>query len=1496
MSTDRITRLLGRRAESVERHVAVAAFGKHPGWNDHIDDQGIETEALADIKQLLYVQGIGGTIDAGAWVDLPEDGRLESFDHAFVWLRAGTTIVGRFWSSTDGKGRAKYPMIVCAQCDGVAIDWAVSTALDRLEQLGDQCRRVDGAAEVIELIDRARADLRVSIIDAPEPCDKPGDTTATATIAACDTIPDDGYERVLYQIHREMASYLPVGSGSTVRTSEARPQHIRVPRCDMPVAEALAVWARFFAEHLGAGTPVLLVAPVQGSWVDAIVGEPAQAQFLCLRANDGTIPLASDVPYTLDEAFLDKAGTLAARSMDDLLEEISSVSTSAAATAGAFKQRVAEKISRLGDHKSWPPTPAMIGVGVLVVVILIVILMMVLGGGEPSQDSSASSGQKPTAENGASDGPAVPTASLTPEQRELWTRWCADYSGWFRTLGRELDQDIIARDEDLTAKLGPSLAASSRQLDPRKLVRSGSRSFEVLKATPPPEAAEPEAVRLAQEAMATMDGVREALAPGAWPARARVRRVGSYLATLGLDHAAARVGALDEGIAFDSGKELARAIERLVLAGPALTRLDELLARIDDVQGVLDGIDDTIIRRRGEAIAAAVSTINADGPLDRLADVLVPVAGVYGRLAGFAADGWGLVDEEQFRLFSAVHRQPPERVTAAELESWLFQASQDEFVALDPAADPRLGYEPGESVLSLAQRLDGLRDPAGAAGHDLAGLDSRLAQARTRAEDLWQLRWSKASEREIVSGVDQTRRALANLTRDIESASLTLAQDASSYIEGLTGRSGVSLTGSAAIDRVWVQRRDELVEQLGSLDQYATLRSRVEELEEFLRGMEVELAEPVLAIPDTAAIDLTMLERAVADRRERAVAGALDGADWLDGRFVRSGAMTATIGSQRRALDAWLASAARAIEAMGLASDQIDRCQAIDDAGGTGESIRAIVERAQGEPAALALAPAFRAIVDRLEAIDRLGSLDDGGTLVEVAMASPDLALSFAAWRGLEGVSAWPGSLADLERERAIEDRIAANLGSIKDGAARDALRAEMATVATARWVRAVEGAGDAETASALVAQAQRFGGRIEDLSKRSRFNREVFDLANLLGPTRARSMDEAELRGAMQTSLDRLEAIGADLTQEARAWVDDLAELATEDRAEVPVLDFGTIGPGTKGWRAEPDADGSRVRYFWPAQGSIAITLEFVRVDPDLDAGLDGTAFVADREVSVELAAALMERFGDLETMAQGWSDLRAVLAGRNEWSGPRSWVVDLSSGRLIANTRWLSTTIRGGVVPMYAPGLDPPMPRGGDPLNRISPRGAMDLAGLVGCRLPRAAEWHAALSQHESGQNDWNLRDATWATQRDHARAHQEAGRRVPWPDDGVFAPRSLDLADEADARVHAGDDGVLWFEPVDVPRGRMLWHLVGNVAELVIIDGVDSGSFGVLGASGLSAPSLGVDRMTPIERRMLERGYSDVGMRLTFGIEGLDFRVPIRFQATGLMRRVPFLKPGS
>ena len=105
---------------SVQPMINLAAFGKHPGWDDHIPGIGLETEGLANLKQLLYVTGIGGQIDSGGWEKLEAGKRLEGFDHTFLWQRQGQLLLGRLWSSTDRKGRAKYPMVICVESQGIS--------------------------------------------------------------------------------------------------------------------------------------------------------------------------------------------------------------------------------------------------------------------------------------------------------------------------------------------------------------------------------------------------------------------------------------------------------------------------------------------------------------------------------------------------------------------------------------------------------------------------------------------------------------------------------------------------------------------------------------------------------------------------------------------------------------------------------------------------------------------------------------------------------------------------------------------------------------------------------------------------------------------------------------------------------------------------------------------------------------------------------------------------------------------------------------------------------------------------------------------------------------------------------------------------------------------------------------------------------------------------------------------------------------------------------
>ena len=110
-----------RRLSPGGRYVGLAAFGKHPGWDDHVEALGLETESLNIAKTVLYVNGIGGQIDSGAWEKLDAAQPLPDFNHVFVWQRSGQILVGRLWSSSDGKGRKRYPMVICLHFVGVPL-------------------------------------------------------------------------------------------------------------------------------------------------------------------------------------------------------------------------------------------------------------------------------------------------------------------------------------------------------------------------------------------------------------------------------------------------------------------------------------------------------------------------------------------------------------------------------------------------------------------------------------------------------------------------------------------------------------------------------------------------------------------------------------------------------------------------------------------------------------------------------------------------------------------------------------------------------------------------------------------------------------------------------------------------------------------------------------------------------------------------------------------------------------------------------------------------------------------------------------------------------------------------------------------------------------------------------------------------------------------------------------------------------------------------------
>jgi formylglycine-generating enzyme required for sulfatase activity len=304
-----------RRFNPSGRYVGLAAFGKHPGWDDHVEDLGLETESLNIAKTLFYVNGIGGQIDAGAWERIEPAQQLPAFKHVFLWQRSGQFLVGRLWSSSDGKGRKRYPMVVCLHFIGVTLGWAMKQALPALAELEEALLQTNSADDVRSLLNRKRVALREALSNAQVQGEyAPVSPEALHNILQnSDGNNREGFLRVLYQGQSQLAALAPGKFNARSQIAGLRAQQIRVPASGANPEQTLLFWTRFFLTQVDPSVPLLLALPLEANWLDATAGEPESHEFFCLRASPKAVPLVSEVPYTLDDAFRSGATTFLER-------------------------------------------------------------------------------------------------------------------------------------------------------------------------------------------------------------------------------------------------------------------------------------------------------------------------------------------------------------------------------------------------------------------------------------------------------------------------------------------------------------------------------------------------------------------------------------------------------------------------------------------------------------------------------------------------------------------------------------------------------------------------------------------------------------------------------------------------------------------------------------------------------------------------------------------------------------------------------------------------------------------------------------------------------------------------------------------------------------------------------------------------------------------------------------------------------------------------------
>lgn len=297
---------------SRQPRIVVGAFGKHPAWDDHIDDLGLITDELVQARRQLYAECIAGCIDSGEWgkPDQPPPAWLRDYGHVFLWRTEGTILAGRLWPSRDGRKRTKFPMIVVAQCDMLPLSFIATVVLPALESLQQDCMTQttqDGVRAVVEGCQRKLETMLSAAAVAPS--DEAELAPAVGRLLKSPIGEGDRTSllRVLYQIEREMGAFIVADHAKGKSISTQRGQHLRAPAgVDSPV-DSLLIWTRLLSKIIAPEASLMVLRALDQPWVDAIVGELTPSLLFPIRASAEQSPPASEVPYTLNEAFVRKS-------------------------------------------------------------------------------------------------------------------------------------------------------------------------------------------------------------------------------------------------------------------------------------------------------------------------------------------------------------------------------------------------------------------------------------------------------------------------------------------------------------------------------------------------------------------------------------------------------------------------------------------------------------------------------------------------------------------------------------------------------------------------------------------------------------------------------------------------------------------------------------------------------------------------------------------------------------------------------------------------------------------------------------------------------------------------------------------------------------------------------------------------------------------------------------------------------------------------------------
>lgn len=1016
--------------------------------------------------------------------------------------------------------------------------------------------------------------------------------------------------------------------------------------------------------------------------------------------------------------------------------------------------------------------------------------------------------------------------------------------------------------------------------------------------------------------------------------------------------AGARIGTLEEYAAGEEpdGPALAPMLKSMLDLRDRAAEIDESWSRLADLgaaardAGAASGDQpaESFLLGLGDAITAHVRDAAGVGELSARLSAIDEVAGGEDGFAAFLAGDWRAeVDRIALAESGSVEGVNADDPAGA-MRVWLAAASSPEFRVLRGDDDPRAAWlnteDPTELKAALAQieewRGDERYGPrlakqlaAWEADRGAAFEDEAAAVIRDAGELIAERGYGGNRDALAARFASLSTRAAALLSEYRSEIESNVLVQWGEYVAGLRQREELprddaTKPGLDAVHEVWRARRDELIDRHAADQNAPALYGEVQDglipaLQEVARAVRAEV--DASAVP--GGFDAEAFAGAVADRNEAAARALLADLEraWIeDGGGVLGYARSSPVFQQavaaaRLERDSWAAAATRLVEDVAEAESLIGLGYRIEEEADQGASLRVIADGVLGRPPLTgaqggAMRSALGEPLERLEQLAAVEAIRDPAELVRTAEEAWGASLALTAYRvlGSNGGAAWPRAGAELERDGAALAAARGLLAGIGDADRRAAAGAWLAAAAADRWRAAMANAGSAADVRTLLAATDRYG---IDLNTEAAAVRLNWELARLDEIDRGAARSDGDVRADVRSAHQRLDALvrelGGSVPPAVRTLVDGLGRLSVQQAGDETRFDFGTVGPGQRGWSATWTPPGQEPVIATYSNGGQQVS--FVIMDPRRFGGQGDPFAVCTEEVSIGLFARLVELDGG---GAAEWKN--ALLPGIDETSVVRGWTYDPGNGRVQAAANWLGKLDdRYNDADGYRPYTDvfntgadlrlAARPTSETAMHLVPGSAAVRAAEAIGCRLPTAAEWRLVYQQYEQSRpaSAWHRIDGDFTAQVRHGeatvnRVGEQIATNFPWPGDNTYDDllRVWNGRDAARLPQGAGD-GLLWFDSVGSPRGGVLRNMVGNVAEFVTMPG---GGFAILGGSCLSIPrTVAEDAGQPVEGgRVQRRGFLDVGFRLAFTASG--YKPSVAGQLDLLLAQREFLLGGG